>query len=361
MLTSPTLLVNKDISLQNIERMVSKANASKTILRPHFKTHQSAEIGNWFRDFGVDCITVSSVQMAAYFAANGWKDITVAFPVNILEWREIDRLAEKINLNILIENSEVIPFLENKLSHPVGVYIKTDTGYGRTGIDADDFGSFQKILDLLKSSNKLILLGFLAHAGHTYHTKSTIEIKAIMSESISKLLALKTFLRTDFPLLQLSYGDTPSCSIATNFNDIDEIRPGNFVFYDEMQHQLGACSRENIAVALACPVVAKHNERDEIVIHGGAVHLSKESITDKTGNSYFGIVVSIENYTWNVNNIIGKVVKLSQEHGVIKLNKNSTSNINIGDIVAILPTHSCLTANLMKSYLTTTKSEMKTM
>ena len=359
-LTSPTLLVNKDISLRNIERMISKAKASNTVLRPHFKTHQSAEISNWFRDFGVDCITASSVKMAAYFAENGWKDITVAFPVNILEWREIDRLAEKINLNILIENTEVIPHLEKTLNYPVGVYIKADIGYGRTGIDAEDLVSFQKVLDLLKLSKKLIFLGFLSHAGHTYHAKSTEEIENIMSDSIRKLLSLKTFLRTDFPMLQLSYGDTPSCSIAKEFEEIDEIRPGNFVFYDKMQHQLGVCSREDIAVALACPVVAKHSDRDEILIHGGGVHLSKESITDEKGESYYGVAVALDNYTWSVKDVIGRVTKLSQEHGIIKP-ENDIDKTNIGDMVAVIPVHSCLTANLMKGYTTTEGRVISTM
>lgn len=352
MLTSPTLLIDKEICLRNIERMVSKAKASNTILRPHFKTHQSAEVGSWFRDFGVDCITVSSIKMAAYFAADRWKDITVAFPVNILEWREIDLLAEKINLNILIENSEAIHFLENHLNNPVGIYIKTDTGYGRTGVDAEDFDSFQEILTLLKTSNKLILLGFLTHAGHTYHAESTAEIEAIMADAIHKLLALKTFLRSDFPLLQLSYGDTPSCSIAKDFDELDEIRPGNFVFYDEMQFQLGVCKREDIAVALACPVVAIHGEHNEIIIHGGAVHLSKESITDELGHEYYGLVVSLNNYSWDVSNIIGKVTKLSQEHGAVKV-LGKIDDISIGVMVAVLPIHSCLTANLMKKYVTT--------
>ena len=352
MLISPTLLVDKNICLRNIERMVSKAKASNTILRPHFKTHQSVEIGRWFRDFGVDCITVSSIKMANYFAEDGWKDITVAFPVNILEWRDIDRLAKKINLNILIENPKAVKFLENHLNNPVGVYIKTDTGHGRTGVDAEDFDSFQEILTLLKPSKKLILLGFLTFAGHTYHAESTSEINAIKADAIRKLLALKTFFRSDFPLLQLSYGDTPSCSIAKDFDEFDEIRPGNFVFHDEMQFQLGVCRREDIGVALASPVVAIHGKRNEIVIHGGAIHLSKESITDELGDDYYGMAVTLNNYSWDVNNIIGKVTKLSQEHGVVKVSGNIDS-ISIGDMIAVLPIHSCLTANLINGYITT--------
>jgi len=60
----PTLVLNKTRCLQNIELMAEKAKRHKLSFRPHFKTHQSAEIGSWFRMFGVDKITVSSVNMA---------------------------------------------------------------------------------------------------------------------------------------------------------------------------------------------------------------------------------------------------------------------------------------------------------
>ena len=354
MLTSPTLLLDKDIALKNIERMAAKATASCAVFRPHFKTHQSVEVGRWFRDFGVDCITVSSLKMAEYFTADGWKDITVAFPVNIREWSRIDELSGKINLNILVENIEAISFLENKLKDPVGVFIKVDTGYGRTGVNAEDMGSIGKLLELLRNSNKLIFMGFLTHAGNTYHASSVDEIKKIKEESFGKLLALKTFFRSAFPLLQLSYGDTPSCSLGDDFSDVDELRPGNFVFYDEMQFRFGSCSRMDIAVVLAAPVVAKHPDRKEIIIHGGAVHLSKESVRDSSGKNYFGTVVALDGYSWDVNTILGKVTGLSQEHGIVTVDDEQIfDSIGIGDMVAVLPVHSCLTANLMKGYITT--------
>ena len=58
-----------------------------------------------------------------------------------------------------------------------------------------------------------------------------------------------------------SIGDTPAMSVVDNFDVIDEIRPGNFVFYDVMQQNIGFCYFEDIAVALAVQVVAKHPER----------------------------------------------------------------------------------------------------
>ncbi|RLD73544.1 MAG: alanine racemase, partial [Bacteroidetes bacterium] len=78
---TPTLILNKALVLENIQFMAEKARKHHLSFRPHFKTHQSAEIGNWFKDAGVDKITVSSVSMAEYFAKHGWKDITIAFPL----------------------------------------------------------------------------------------------------------------------------------------------------------------------------------------------------------------------------------------------------------------------------------------
>ena len=65
------------------------ANKNNLVLRPHFKTHQSIEIGNWFKEKGVTSITVSSIKMAEFFSSE-WDDITIAFPLNILE---IDKLS----------------------------------------------------------------------------------------------------------------------------------------------------------------------------------------------------------------------------------------------------------------------------
>ena len=66
--TKPTFVVDPVICRRNIARMADKARGAGLKFRPHFKTHQSAAIGAWFREEGVTAITVSSVSMARYFA-----------------------------------------------------------------------------------------------------------------------------------------------------------------------------------------------------------------------------------------------------------------------------------------------------
>ena len=232
--------------------MVSKAARLRLDFRPHFKTHQSLEIGRWFKDVGVYKITVSSLDMAEYFAEE-WKDITVAFPVNIREIEKINDLARKINLNLLVESEEVIRYLSENLEHPVSVFIKIDAGYHRTGINPTDIRLLEKLIHLISESGWMKWKGFLTHAGHTYHARGKEKVLEIHQQSLDILEKLRQYFAGRYGKFYISYGDTPSCSLAENFDGIDEIRPGNFVFYDVMQWQIGSCQLENIAVAVACP------------------------------------------------------------------------------------------------------------
>ena len=62
MITKPTLILDKKKCIENINTMFSKAKKHHLEFRPHFKTHQSLEVGSWFKEIGVTKITVSSVS-----------------------------------------------------------------------------------------------------------------------------------------------------------------------------------------------------------------------------------------------------------------------------------------------------------
>jgi len=158
--------------------------------------------------------------------------------------------------------------------------------------------------------------------------------------------------KNGFSDVQLSVGDTPTCSVVEDFSEVDEIRPGNFVFYDIMQLHIGSCTEDDIAVAIACPVVAKHKERNEIVIYGGAVHLSKEFIVREDGTKIYGYIASKTKKGWGAMIKNSFVSSISQEHGIVKTDEQFFHKIKIGDILMVLPIHSCLAVNLLREYRT---------
>ncbi|MCD6200742.1 MAG: alanine racemase [Bacteroidales bacterium] len=353
----PTLLVNESICRNNIERMSALAQRSGITFRPHFKTHQSASIGTWFRENGVFSITVSSLTMARYFAGHHWKDITVAFPVNLREINEINTLAEKIQLNLLADHPVVIKTLAGQLKHETGIFIEVDTGSHRTGVNWENTDMIDALLETIGKSGILRFRGFLSHTGNIYSASSKNEIIRLHRTATDRMNFLKERYLGSFPDLILSLGDTPSFSLTDTVRNIDEMRPGNFVFYDLMQQQLGACSYEDIAVAVACPVVASYPERNELVVYGGAIHFSKEHLIQEKQKIY-GLAVRFTENKWVPLEPAAPLTALSQEHGILHMDNRQIAAFQPGDLIYILPVHSCLTANLMGKYLTTTGKEL---
>ncbi len=350
----PTLVLDPTKVQRNIDRMVSKAQNSGVIFRPHFKTHQSTQIGEWFCERGVTRITVSSVDMATYFADNGWTDITIAFPVNILEIEAIKALAKRITLGLLVESTETLQFLAQHLQLPVNIWLKADIGYHRTGILWTAPERFVSLAQSIKQIPHFTLQGILNHAGHTYAARSQAEVERLYQEMVSRMQSIRMALVTaGFTDTQLSIGDTPSCSLVDDLSAVDEIRPGNFVFYDVTQLEIGACRAEDIGLVVACPIVAKHPERNQLVLYGGAVHHSKEFI-EVGGTKIFGYVTRLIENGWEARLDGAYVAGLSQEHGLVTMPSHTLTQFKVGDVLAILPVHSCLTVNLLRmNYLTT--------
>lgn len=351
----PTLLLDERIARANIRRMAAKARASGVTFRPHFKTHQSAEIGAWFREEGVRSITVSSLDMAEYFAADGWEDITLAFPANLRQASALDALAGRVRLGLLVESTDTVYGLGRALSSPVDVWIKIDAGGGRTGIAWEDTDSAAALAECIITYPSLRLRGLLTHAGNTYAAPDASLAAALHRQTTSRMDSLRSeLIRRGNRGLLVSVGDTPGCSALDQFAPADEIRPGNFVFYDAEQYLFGACAWEQIAVALACPVVALHPERGEAVVYGGAIHLSKDYY--QQGDRRIYALVSLPEgegtLAWGAPIADAWVDRVSQEHGVLRLPAADLARLQVGNLVCLLPAHSCLTAQCMSRYLT---------
>ncbi|MFW6157570.1 MAG: alanine racemase [Balneolaceae bacterium] len=341
----PRLRIDEERCRANIKRLKQKADRHNLLFKPHFKTHQSADIGSWFRQEGVTAITVSSVRMAEYFADAGWTDITLAFPVNVREAPRLSRLARKIDLCLLIADLRAIPMIDNTLDHPVQAYIEIDTGSSRSGFYPGDTEEIGQAVAALGRSAHLSFRGFYSHPGHSYNADSVEKIDEIHRDALGMMRSLKSRFSSDRLVPRVCQGDTPCCTLADDFDGMDEMSPGNIVFYDLMQYSLGVCKIDQIAVMLEAPVVAVYPNRSEAVVHGGAVHLSKESL-----NQQYGRLVDLKRSN-NWQPVNGAYVKkISQEHGIIHGPGEFIRRLTPGDIVGILPVHSCLTADLMAGY-----------
>ncbi len=350
-ITAPTLVVDESRVRSNIKRFYEKATKSGCELTPHFKTHQSLQIGAWFKDYGVSEITVSSLSMAAYFSTQ-WSKIIVAFPINLKEIDRINHLASKIQLTLIAEDLRVLRTLDSLLKYPIKVLIDVDTGYNRTGVGYNNEAPMRLLYDCITNSKAIDFRGFYSHSGHSYHLKGSATLNALFNRSVEYLVALKQRWQSNNIHPEILYGDTPSCATAKNFNNIDAVSAGNYVFYDVTQSQIQSCTLEDIAVAVLCPIVLKRGN-NRVVIYGGGVHFSKETL-----NGAYGKVVKWNGDSWDSTAVLGTLISISQEHGIVELNTSYYEGLKPGDVVAILPIHSCMTADCLRAYRSTTGEKL---
>jgi len=362
--TGPGVLVNETQARINIRTMQTKARKARAVFRPHFKTHQSAQVGRWFADEGVEAITVSSVSMAEYFAGHGWDDITIAFLLNPLQWPRIEKLARQLanrggQLALTIDSPASAHFIAERPNTPLEVWIKVDAGYGRTGVHWQDDFQLKTIVEILGPNSRP--LGLLTHSGNSYQAQSVEEIEGVWTITRQRLKTAALGLK-EFGEFSLSVGDTPCCRLMEDLSGVQEIRPGNFVFFDLMQWKLGVCRPDELAMAAVCPVVGVYPERGTIVVHGGAVHLSREFLTGQDGQPVFGYAGIIE--CRNDGSITQQILEnipvksLSQEHGTIAIDHGSHP-LEIGDLVLVWPVHSCLTCDLADGFRTMTGTVLR--
>src|SRR5690349_18291051 len=78
---TPYLLVDAHVLQRNITEMAAVAAHRGIALRPHAKTHKTIQIARLQRDAGAVGLTVATVAEAEVFAAQGFTDLFLAYPL----------------------------------------------------------------------------------------------------------------------------------------------------------------------------------------------------------------------------------------------------------------------------------------
>lgn len=345
-LNTPAFLVDRAVLLRNCDAMREKARASGVTFRPHVKTHKVPAIGRMQHGGGAGPITVSTLAEAEAFAREGFRDITYAMPLAPEKMRRAWQLAQTIDrLNLLID-SEVAFLALEELARSAGasfdVLLKVDCGYHRAGVDPSSPDSLRLALSLARSTS-VRFRGLLTHAGHSYHARNVEEIRRVADEETAALTRFRELLAEQGVAdAARSIGSTPTLSVSDRFRDCEEVRPGNYVFFDAFQAVIGSCSREDVAVSVLTTVVGSYPERNALIIDAGALALSKDPGPDHIDPRFgYGLVCDLALRPQPM-----RIVALSQEHGRIE----TAESVPVGTRLRILPNHSCLTAAMFETY-----------
>lgn len=344
--STPAFLVDRATVARNCEAMRDKARTSGVAFRPHVKTHKTVEIGRMQHGGYPGPITVSTLAEAEAFAEDGARDITYAVPIAPEKLHRVASLAERLErLSILVDSDRALRAIEEfAAAHRVtfDVFLKVDCGYHRAGVDPGSPDSVRLAMALGRSE-AVRFQGLLTHAGHSYHARDVEEVRRVAAEEAACLSRFRALLEGEgLAETRRSVGSTPTLSVVERFSECDEVRPGNYVFYDAFQATLGSCRLEDVAVSVLTTVVGSYPERNTLIVDAGALALSKdtgpEHIIPRFG---YGLVCDLD-----LRPLPMRIEALSQEHGKIA----TETHVPVGTRLRILPNHSCLTAAMFDVY-----------
>ncbi len=340
-LPTPALLLDLDRLETNLARMAKRARALGVSLRPHIKTHKCLEIAERQRALGASGITVSTLHEARVFADHGFDDLTWAFPVPLSRLPDAQAVAGRARLGLVVDTPESVAALE-RFGHPFDVWLKVDCGYHRAGVDPCANASVM-LARAIQASRVLRFAGILSHSGHAYHAPSRAEMAAIAEEERRVMVAFAARLReggTAVP--RVSVGSTPAMSAVERLDGVDEVRPGNYAFYDYTQSVLGSCAVTDCAVTVLASVVSSQPGARHSVVDAGALALSKDTGPENGPRRTMGEI--FQDYQRGLLREDACLVSLSQEHGIVN------ARMQLGERVRILPNHSCLTTACFDEY-----------
>ena len=233
-LVSPSLLVYPDRVEKNIQRMITMVGDVNR-LRPHIKTHKTAEIIQMQMAQGIHKFKCATITEAALLAKCGAADILLAIqPVgaNIERFFSLIERFPKSEFTTIIDSEyslDAIAKMAEAKKIKVGIYLDLNTGMNRTGIVPD--ASAEALFRNITSHPNLVAKGFHAYDGHIRNTDAALR-KKLCDEAFDTVLRLKETLETNGIIVaNIIAGGSPSFPFHAQRKAV-EVSPGTTLLWD---------------------------------------------------------------------------------------------------------------------------------
>lgn len=332
---SPVLVVYRDLVQKNIEHAINTVDGDVSKLRPHAKTHKTAEVIEMEREAGIlkhKCATLREAEMLAH---NGIEDVVIAYQMvgpNIERFLSLQQQYPDVDFKVIVDHIDAVTQLSEatkKLGLNVKVMLDLDVGMNRTGVLVLD--DAVKIYEVIDQSDGLQPWGLHVYDGHIHDVEVIARTNAC-KKSLSQVKKMQDMLsKIGLPVPLVIMGGTPTFPIYAKTPGV-EASPGTFVFHDYgyATHfpDLGFIPA---ALLLSRVISIPSSTRFTLDLGHKAIAADPDGVR--------GTILNIDNT---------EVDMQHEEHWVV--NVPDTSQINIGQEVYVCPTHICPSVALHPFY-----------
>lgn len=328
-LDTPALVVDLAVVEANIARMQGVARAAGIDLRPHGKTHKSAEIGRRQIQAGAIGITAGTLGEVEAFAAAGIDDIFYAYPVvaTSVRVKRLRAVRDRARLRVGLDSRRAADLLGAAFDRGprLEVVVEIDCGAHRCGVPPEEAGA----LAAHARSVGLEPVGVYTYPGHG--SRDTSAPAGASDDEVAALDVGAAALRAEgIEPRVLSGGSTPTAARSAR-PPITELRPGEYVFNDLDNLRLGACGPNDLALFVAATVVSDAVP-GQVIVDVGTKALGREGTPERGYGRAPAVAGSV-------------LSRLNEYHGYLAI-PDGTPRPQVGDVLAIAPNHVCPPVNL---------------
>lgn len=241
-LNTPALVLDLEMLDRNIAEMASFAKAHNVKLRPHSKTHKSADIARRQMEAGALGVCCAKLGEAEALGEAGVQSLHITSPV--VTPQAIERLiklnGEVLDLMVVVDhpaNVEALATAAAKAGKPLAVIVDIDPGIHRTGVATPE-GVVELVQQVVKHKS-LKYAGVQFYCGRHQHIVDFKERKASIEERTEYLKGILAMLEA----AKLRPAIVTGSGTGTHFIDaklgvFTELQVGSYVFMD---HDYNVC------------------------------------------------------------------------------------------------------------------------
>ncbi|MFZ9660477.1 MAG: D-TA family PLP-dependent enzyme [Chitinophagaceae bacterium] len=330
-LDSPQLVVYPDRVKHNIELAIKMTGGTER-LRPHIKTHKTAEVIRMMLSAGINKFKCATISEAALLANENAADVLLAYqPVGPKAERLLALIKQfpSTKFSCLVDHSAVLHALNEKAKSQniiLDVFVDINVGMNRTGIKPEG----AEVLYLEASSMSHInIKGLHVYDGH-FRDKDFATRKEKCDDAFLTVERVEEFITDNgLPEPVIIAGGSPTFPIHAQRMDV-ECSPGTFVFWDHGYGQI--CKEQEFlhASLLITRVISKPADGRVCTDMG---HKSIAAENEIGSRAYFLNAPEL------------KLIGQSEEHGIVDTT-GVTGDFEPGTVLYVLPYHICPTVNL---------------
>ena len=234
-LPTPALVLDRAALMRNIARMADYAAARGIALRPHAKTHKSAEIGRLQIAAGAAGLCCAKLGEAEALAGEGLANLHLTSPV--VAPGAVARLAalnaRSDGLSVVADHPENVRALNAAMTGgpELAVLVDVDPGVHRTGVASAE--AAVALADLIAGAAHLRLAGVQFYCGSLQHIQSFAERRAAVAERTDYLrTVLAALAGAGHQIALVTGGGTGSFLIDAELGVLTELQVGSYIFLD---------------------------------------------------------------------------------------------------------------------------------